>query len=148
GQLAARRAACHVAPPSTETSTPATVPPTSLAVPMIAMRTPLDTVAPAAGDVTVEVGAVVSLDAAAGTRPACNVCGCTSMSANRLTVACCMRGSGIETPRSCTPSSPHAHCTVPAPNTSAVFTLPNASTVLLRYSVSECVAMPAATFAP
>ena len=41
------------------------------------------------------------------------------MSANRFTVACCMRASGALAPRSCVSSSPHDHCTVPAPNTSA-----------------------------
>jgi len=51
----------YVAPPSTETSTRATVPPpVSLAVPVMLIVVPVDTVAPGAGDVTVEVGAVLS----------------------------------------------------------------------------------------
>jgi hypothetical protein len=53
-------AALKVVPPSTDTSTLATVPPpASLAVPVM-LTVPVDTVAPAAGDVIVEVGGVVS----------------------------------------------------------------------------------------
>ena len=41
------------------------------------------------------------------------------MSANRLTVACCMFAVGrLRRRRGCA-SRPHDHCTVPAPNTSA-----------------------------
>ena len=47
-----------------ETSTPATTPPPlSVAVPVIVTVVPSATVAPAAGEVIVEVGAVVSVDA-------------------------------------------------------------------------------------
>src|SRR5262249_5921308 len=54
-------AAVKVAPPSTDTSTLATVPPPeSLAVPEMVTAVPVVTVAPFAGDVIVEVGAVVS----------------------------------------------------------------------------------------
>src|SRR5215468_2172134 len=54
-------AALKVTPPSTDTSTRATVPPPiSLAVPVMLTVVPVDTVAPSAGDVIVEVGGVVS----------------------------------------------------------------------------------------
>ena len=43
-----------------------------------------------AGEVIVEVGGVVSVDAVAGVSPDISVVGCTPMSANRFTVACCM----------------------------------------------------------
>ena len=54
-------AALKVAPPSTDTSTRATVPPpVSLAVPLMLTVVPVDTVAPAVGDVIIDVGADVS----------------------------------------------------------------------------------------
>jgi hypothetical protein len=54
-------AALKVAPPSTDTSTLATVPPpASLAVPVMLTAVPINTDAPARGDVIVEVGGVVS----------------------------------------------------------------------------------------
>jgi hypothetical protein len=54
-------AALKVAPPSTETSTRATVPPpVSLAVPVMLTAVPVDTVAPTVGEVIAEVGAVLS----------------------------------------------------------------------------------------
>src|SRR5262245_60012714 len=54
-------AALKVAPPSTDTSTLATVPPpASLAVPVMLTAVPVNTVAPALGEVIVEVGGVVS----------------------------------------------------------------------------------------
>jgi hypothetical protein len=54
-------AALKVAPPSTDTSTLTTNPPPgSLAVPVMETWVPISTVAPAAGDVIVEVGGVVS----------------------------------------------------------------------------------------
>ena len=93
----------------------------SLAVP-VTVTGPAGTEAPFAGDVIVTVGGVVSVDLSAATRPACSVLGCAPMSASRLTVACCMAGSGLllvwVLVRSWWLSSPHAHCTVPAPNTS------------------------------
>src|SRR6267378_3742715 len=126
-------AACHVTPPSTEASTPPTTPPpVSAAVPRIVTRPPLSAVAPSTGDVIVELGATESVDADAALRPDWIDPGCTPMSANRLTVACCMRGSGTEAPRSWAPSRPHDHCTVPAPNTSALAICPRASWVFLR----------------
>src|SRR3954451_9455701 len=45
-------AGCHDVPPSIETSTPPTTPPTSLAVPLIVTGEPTATVAPSAGAVT------------------------------------------------------------------------------------------------
>jgi hypothetical protein len=54
-------AALKVAPPSTDTSTLTTdPPPASLAVPVIATWVPISTVAPAVGDVIIEVGRTVS----------------------------------------------------------------------------------------
>ena len=114
-------AGCQVAPPSTDTSTPPTTPPpASVAVPVIGHRG-------AARDDRAGAGRGDRRRSAAScrstrwprTRPACSVAGCTPMSANRLTVACCMRTSGGALPRSWLPSRPHDHCTVPAPKTSA-----------------------------
>src|SRR5215831_6430464 len=54
-------AALKVAPPSTDTSTLATVPPpASLAVPVMLTAVPVNISAPALGDVIVEVGAILS----------------------------------------------------------------------------------------
>ncbi len=84
---------------------------------------PLDTVAPEAGAVIAEVGAVVSVEAVAATRPACNVAGWACMSASRFTVACSIVMLGALGPVSgfvsWLVSRPHAHCTVPAEKTSA-----------------------------
>src|SRR5918993_1298058 len=70
----------HVVPPSTDTSTPPTVPPPlSTAVPLIVVRLPLSTEPLCVGDVTVEVGAKMSADCVlvtsgrVGSAPACNV---------------------------------------------------------------------------
>ena len=67
----------------------------------------------------VEVGGVVSVEAVAGTKPGLERAGWTPMSANRLTVACCMSRSGAALPRSWWLSRPQDHCTVPAPKTRA-----------------------------
>ncbi len=64
-------------------------------------------------------GTTVSVEAVAATRLGCNVAGWTLMSANRLTVACCIRTSGAVLPRSWLLSRPQGHWTVPAPNTKA-----------------------------
>jgi hypothetical protein len=70
------------------------------------------------GDVIVAVGAVVSVEADATTRPPTSAYGCTPMSAKRLTIACCMfRSAGR--PLGLSPSMPQAHWTVPAPKTNA-----------------------------
>src|SRR5208283_3221207 len=62
-------AGCQVFPPSAETSTPATTPPPeSVAVPEITTGVPPLTMAPEAGEVILEVGAMVSVDFEAGTR--------------------------------------------------------------------------------
>ena len=58
------------------------------------------------------------------------------MSANRLTVACCITGSGAARRRpvvapALVTSSPHAHCTVPAPKTSA----PGGAWYIVRWCV-------------
>src|SRR5450755_485318 len=80
----------HVFPPSTETSTPATWPPTSVAVPEMITVSPCGNDAPLEGAVILETGAVTSVDAVAANNPVCKVAGCTPMSANRLIVACCI----------------------------------------------------------
>ena len=112
-------AGCHVVPPSVDTSTPATTPPpVSLAVPVTVTTVPSGVVDPAVGEVIVDVGGVVSVDADAATSPASSVAGWAPMSASRFTVACCIVGSAAR-PVGLPLSSPHDHCTVPAPNTSA-----------------------------
>src|SRR5262249_15429863 len=98
-----------------------TPPPASVAVPVIVTEEPSDKLAPAAGEVIVDVGGVVSVDAVAGVSPDMSVAGCAPMSADRVTVACCLAGLVLP-PAVADPvplSRPHAHCTVPAPNTRA-----------------------------
>ena len=121
-------AGCHVVPPSVETSTPATTPPTSLAVPEIVVLAPSWRLAPFAGEAMLAVGFVVSVDFVAVLRPSAgsSANGWTPMSANRLTVACCMFLSGglllglvADASHAFVSSRPQDHCTVPAPNTSA-----------------------------
>src|SRR6266550_2254977 len=132
-------ASFHVTPPSTDTSTPATAPPGSPALPLIVKAEPTPTVAPPMGDAIVDAGGVVSDDPTAGMRPASIVVGCTPMSAKRLIVACCMAGLAGVPGNSCSASRPHDHCAVPAPKTSAV---PR------RYSVRWWVAVPGAYTLP
>ena len=55
-QLPRPVAGCQVVPPSVETSTPPTTPPTSLAVPVIVIKLPAWTLEPDVGVVIVEVG--------------------------------------------------------------------------------------------
>src|SRR6185295_3619792 len=92
-QIEVPSAVRHVAPLSTETSTAATTPPTSLAVPVIVIGLPLWTCAPIAGDVMTEFGATMSLDGMVaisgrvGSAPICRVAGCAPMSASSVTVA-------------------------------------------------------------
>src|SRR6185312_4361129 len=69
-------AGCQVCPPSTETSTPATAPPpVSELVPETVTACPVIKAAPFSGAVMTEVGAIVSVDAVAVTRPGARVCG-------------------------------------------------------------------------
>src|SRR5947209_5518875 len=91
-QLSRPVAGCQVVPPSSENSTPATTPPESAAVPEMVLVVPACN-PPETGlmDVT---GATVSADLVAATRPGCNACGCTPISANRFTVACSILTSG------------------------------------------------------
>src|SRR6266542_1290431 len=89
-QLVVPMAGCQVLPPSVDTSTPATTPPTSAAVPVMEMLAPLVNEAPAVGEVMTEVGSVVSVDRLAGTKPVRSEPGCAFMSASKLMVACCM----------------------------------------------------------
>src|SRR5271169_3859385 len=79
-QLPSPVAGCQVAPLSVDTSTPATTPPTSVAVPWIVTLVPVGTAAPATGEVMMETGGVVSVEAVALVRPVCNVTGCTPIS--------------------------------------------------------------------
>src|SRR5439155_26001038 len=119
-QLAPPVARCHDVPPSTETSTPATMPSVSDAVPLITTSVWPRNVDPLTGEPIVDVGAWLSVDTVAATRPPVRVAGCTPMSANRLTVACRMSvfAAGPPVP-SWFASSPHGQRIVPAPNTSA-----------------------------
>src|SRR5690349_7884217 len=114
-QLVVPVAGCQVAPLSVDTSTPATTPPVSLAVPVTVTFPPSPTVVEDDGEVMVEVGAVVSVDAVAATSPVSRAHGWAPMSASRLTVAWRMLRSGVRvgSPR------PQDHCTVPAPKTRA-----------------------------
>ena len=77
------------------------------------------TVVPEAGETIAADGAAVSVEAEAAVRLGSSDPGWLCMSANRLTVACCMRGSAVEVSRSWLASRPQDHCTVPAPKTSA-----------------------------
>jgi hypothetical protein len=61
-----------------------------VAVPEIVTEERATTVPPEAGKVIVDRGGVASVEAVAGTRPVCSVAGCTSISARRFTVACCI----------------------------------------------------------
>jgi hypothetical protein len=71
----------QVVPPSSDTSTPATVPPPmSPAVPAIVVGVPLAIDAPEAGEVIAEVGACVS--GMPGTRSGCSDPAATPMSPN------------------------------------------------------------------
>src|SRR6185295_18938347 len=93
-QIEVPSAVRHVAPLSTETSTAATTPPTSLAVPVIVTGLPLWACAPIVGDVITEIGAITSLDGIVairgrfGSAPVCSVAGAAPMSASRVIVAC------------------------------------------------------------
>src|SRR5580765_1230686 len=119
-QLVVPVAGAHVAPPSTDTSTPRTLPPpTSAALPVIVVVAPAGTEPPSSGKPIDDVGALASPDAAAATSPDWSEPACAPISASRFTVACCIASTGASLPRSCTASSPHDHCTVPAPKTSA-----------------------------
>jgi hypothetical protein len=77
------------------------------------------TVVPVAGETIAADGAAVSVEAEAAVRLGSSDPGWLCMSAKRLTVACCIRGSAVEVSRSWLASRPHDHCTVPAPKTSA-----------------------------
>src|SRR5664279_514618 len=68
-QLVVPVAGCQVAPPLVDTSTPATVPPESLAAPLIVTAVPSGTLPPGAGEVILDVGATVSVDAVASWIP-------------------------------------------------------------------------------
>src|SRR5258707_13479583 len=90
---------CQVAPPSVETSTPATTPPpASLGVPLMVTAEPSERAAPWEGEVIVEVGGVVSVDAVAVVSPEIGEAGWAPMSAKRLTLACCRARSGAGPP--------------------------------------------------
>src|SRR5437867_10690896 len=113
-------AGCHVLPPSTDTSTPPTTPPpASVALPVTVIGVPTGMFWPLTGNPTVDVGGVRSVLALAGERPGCSVPGCAAISANKLTVACCMSVLAAGPALSCVSSSPHPQRMVPAPKTRA-----------------------------
>ena len=130
---AARR---QVAPPSTDTSTAATTPSASAAVPVTVSGVPTGTSAPVAGHVTTDVGGVWSADVDGYTRFDCSVAGSAPMSASTLAVACCIRACGAPESRGWVSSRPHAHWQVPVAHTRAPLGA--------RYSVRRWVAGPAA----
>ena len=118
-QFARPFAGCHVTPPSSDTSTLATLPaPASVAVPVTVSGLPRTSSTPGCGDVMVVVGGVVSVDSAAGARAASSDPGWEPMSARRLTIACCIRGSDVPRPYASV-SRPYDQYTVPPPKTSA-----------------------------
>ena len=135
-------AGCHVVPPSIDTSTPATCPPKSAAVPVRVTLVPLAKLVLAAGEEMVTVGLVMSVDALAAVMPLISVAGCTPMSASRLTTSCCRPVSGASgvVLLSWLLSRPQANWMVPAANTSAP--------LAARYSVMWCVVVPAVTVLP
>ena len=69
-QLAVPVAEDHVAPPSNDISTPATTPPTSVAVPEKLIGDNVVKVVPVAGEVNFVTGGVTSVDAVAAVSPA------------------------------------------------------------------------------
>ena len=69
-QLVVPVAAAHVAPPSNEISTPATTPPTSVAVPEKLMGDNEVKVVPVVGEVNLVTGGVTSVDAVVAVSPA------------------------------------------------------------------------------
>src|SRR5437762_2424277 len=73
-QLVVPVACFQVAPPSVDTSTPATrPPPVSAAVPVMVTAVPAANEAPAAGAEIVDVGGAVSVEAVAAVSPGCRL---------------------------------------------------------------------------
>jgi hypothetical protein len=100
-QLAPPVAGAHVAPLSTLTSTaPTEPPPTSTDVPLTLIVLFVGTTAPSSGKPIVETGGERSPVAVLATRPGWIVVGSAPISANRLSVACCIAGVGGSLPRS------------------------------------------------
>src|SRR4051812_30722590 len=95
------------------------MPPESAAAPVTVTADPAVKLLPEAGEVIIEVGAVWSVAAVAATIPVWREPGCAPISANRLTVACCMGTLGVVDWLLWVPSRPQDHWIVPAPNTSA-----------------------------
>ena len=89
------------------------------AVPVMVTVWPTGKEVPPVGVTIDETGATVSVDAVVRTSPDWIESGWMPISANRLTVACCMRGSTVELSLMWSLSSPHDHRVVPAPKTSA-----------------------------
>ena len=94
------------------------------------------TVAPAAGEVIVEVGAVVSVDCVAATRPASQRRGLRAHVGEEVDRRLLHASGRPGRPPSWLASRPQDHWTVPAPNTSAPLGA--------RYSVRWWVAVPGA----
>ncbi len=133
-------AGCQVVPPSSETSTLPTRPPTSDAVPVTVTVSPLLTTELEVGVEMVVCGAVVSVEVPGAVSPDIIVVGRIPMSPNRFTVACCIRTSVSTAAPSCWSSRPQDHCTVPAPKTMAP--------LAALYIVIRWVASPSATDVP
>ncbi|HTK77373.1 MAG TPA: hypothetical protein VL371_19065, partial [Gemmataceae bacterium] len=81
-------------------------------MPEIVTLAPATKVVPAAGELIVEAGGVTSVEAVAVANPVWRPAGCTPMSANRFTVACCMARSGVVAVPLCFLSRPQDHWTV------------------------------------
>ncbi len=93
-------------------------------MPEIVVEPPSARLAPSDGEVTVALGGVVSVEAVWAMRPDWRVAGWAPMSDIRLTVACCIVGSGAfpsgpDWFQAFVTSSPQDHWTVPAPKTRA-----------------------------
>jgi hypothetical protein len=138
-QLPIPVAGCQVAPPSTDTSTPATTPAASVAVPDTVTWVP-NAMVPLTGWAMLTTGAVWSPDADAATNPACRLVGWTPISASRLMVPCWIAGIAPCVLRSWVPSSPQPYWMVPALKTNA----PDAA----RYSLKWWVSVPGAVWLP
>ncbi|MCY1225275.1 hypothetical protein D9M72_374650 [compost metagenome] len=123
-----------------ETSTPATMPPVSLAVPDTVTLLPWAMTDPSAGEEMEAVGAAASLLAVAAVSAGSRVPGWAPMSASRLIWACCIRGSAAAPFPSCSWSRPQVHWTVPAEKTSAP--------LAALYSVVLWVVVPGFTVLP
>ena len=146
-RLSRPMAGCQVVPLSAETSTPATTPPPpSAAVPLITTAVPDSSSDPAAGDMIVELGRVVSVEAVAGDqarlrrrRLHAHVGEQVHRRLPHVVQRCWNAANRVARHRRRSAavvvvSRPQGHCTVPAPKTSAP--------LACRYKVRLWVAVP------